>query len=130
MNAKRTVMGAIMAITHQIAMVAITLANCNIIINATRMVEKGVLNIAENDSWEILNVHLVPLMRYMGIGTEGLQMLKDEIHADNEGVLISIPERWLANPYSMREMRQRGEISVSSVVIVVKGDQHCMETAE
>jgi len=71
-------------------MVAIALADCNIIINTACMVEMGVIDIEENESWEMLKVHAVPLIRYMGIGTEGLQMMEDEIHAENKGVLISI----------------------------------------
>jgi hypothetical protein len=50
-------------------------------------------------------------------------MLRDKIYAENKGVVIPVPVRWLASPYSIRERRQRGEISMSSVVFVVKWDK-------
>jgi hypothetical protein len=31
--------------------------------------------------------------------------------------------RWLANPHTIRERRQKGEIAASSVVFVVKGSK-------
>jgi hypothetical protein len=60
-------------------------------------------------------------MRYMGKGTKGLQKIQDEIHAENEGVAISVQARGLASPHSITENRPMGEISASSVVFVVKG---------
>jgi len=49
--------------------------------------------------------------------------MRDEINAANEGVVIPVQVRWLANPLSDREQRQRGDISASSVVLVVKGNK-------
>jgi hypothetical protein len=67
------------------------------------MVEKGLIDIEENESWERLTVRAVPLMRYMGEGTEGLENMLDEIDAENEEVLITIQVRWLVDPHSIRE---------------------------
>jgi len=47
--------------------------------------------------------------------------MRDEIHAENQVVVIPFKVRCLANPQSIRETKQRGEISASSVVSVVKG---------
>jgi hypothetical protein len=59
----------------------------------------------------------------MGKGTEGLKKMGDKIHVEDEGVEIHVQVRWLANPYSIRDRRQKGKISASSVAFVVKGDK-------
>ena len=123
MHMKRNPNGAITLDTHQNAMVAMALAYRKVIINAAHTVDKGVINVEQNKSWERLTVHAVPLVRYMGKGTEGLETMREEIHAENEGVVIPVQVRLLANPHSIRVRRQRGEISASSVVFVVKGDK-------
>ena len=122
MNAKRYSNGAFVAITHHNPTAAMALDYCEVIINAARTVNKGVNKVEENQSWERQKVHAVPLLRYMGKGTEGLQMMQDEIHAENQSVVIPVPVRWLANPHSIREKRLNGEISASSVGFVLEGD--------
>lgn len=73
MNEKSSGKGSIMAITHPNAMVAIPLVCHDVIITTACTVNKGVINVEENKSWEIFNIHAVPLIRYMGTGTECLQ---------------------------------------------------------
>jgi len=120
MNAKIHPKGTITAITLRNATAAMALVYRDLIITAARTVDKGVINVEGNISWERRKIHTVPLVRYMGNGMEGLQMMRDEIHDENNGVMIPVQVRWLANPHSIRERRQRGEISASSVVFVVK----------
>jgi len=91
MNAKTNVNGAITAITHQNTPAAMALTYRKDIINAAHTVNKGVINVEENESWERLKVHAVELVRYMGKGTESLQKMRDEMHAENKGVVIPIP---------------------------------------
>jgi hypothetical protein len=69
----------------------------------------------------MLKIHAVPLVRYMGKGTEGLRKMREEFDAENEGIAIPTQVRWLANPCTIRERRQNGEIAASSVVVVVNG---------
>lgn len=45
----------------------------------------------------------------------------NNIHAENEEVVIPIQVQWLANPESIRERRYSGENSALSVVFAVKG---------
>jgi hypothetical protein len=59
----------------------------------------------------------------MGKGTEGLQKMRDEIHAEKEGVMVPVQVRWLVSPHSIKERRQKAEISASSVVFVVQGSK-------
>ena len=121
MNAKRNAKGAITAITHPNATAEMPLQYRCIIITAARMVEKGVVDVEENESWERLMIHAVPLIRYMGKGTEGLQKMREQFEAENEGIVIPTPVRWLANPRTIRERRHNGEMAGSSVVFFLKG---------
>jgi hypothetical protein len=120
MNAKRNARGTIMAVTYQNAMAAMALMYRDVIITVARTVAKGVIDVEENDSRERLKIHAVPLVRYMGKGTEGLQEMREEFEAENEGIAITTQVRWLANPRTIRERRQNREIAASSVVFVVK----------
>jgi len=61
----------------------------------------------------MLQFHAVPLIRYMGKGTEGLQKIRAEFEADNEGIVIPTQVRWLANPRTVRERRQNGKTATS-----------------
>ena len=62
----------------------------------------------------------MPVVRDMGNVTEGLQKMREGIHAHKQGVEIPIQVRWMANPHNIRDGCQRGEISASSVVFLVK----------
>jgi len=88
MNARRNAKGAITAITHQNATAEMAMQYRDIIITAARTVDRGVVDVDENETWERLKIHAVPLMRYMGKGTEGLQKMQEEFEAENEGIAI------------------------------------------
>jgi len=121
MNTKRNAKGAITAITHPNATAEMAMQYCDIIITAARTVDRGVVDVEENETWERLKIHAVPLVRYMVKGTEGLQKMREEFEVENEGIKVPTQVRWLANPHTIRESRQNGEIAASSVVFVVKG---------
>jgi len=74
-NARRNAQGAIIAITHQIATPEMALQYHNRIITAVRMVNTGVVDVEENESWDGIKIHAVHLVWYMGKDTDGLQML-------------------------------------------------------
>jgi hypothetical protein len=93
----------------------------DIIIKATRSVDKGIIDVEGNESWERLKIHTVPLVRYMGQGTEGLQKMREEIQGENEGVAIAAQVRWLSNPRIISETEQIGEFKASTVVFIVSG---------
>jgi hypothetical protein len=84
-------------------------------------VDKGIINMGGNGSWESLKIHTVPLGRYMGKGTKSLQNIWEKIQAENEGVEIAAKGRCLSNPIIIRQREQRGEIKDSSVVFIVRG---------
>jgi len=75
MNTKRNAKGAMTTIMHPNATAEMALHYRDIIITAARTVHKGVVDVEENESWESLKIHAVPLVRYMGKGTEVLQKM-------------------------------------------------------
>ena len=92
-------------------------------ITAARTVNKGAMDVDENETWCRLKINAVPLLRVIGQGTEGLQEMQEEFETENEGVAIPTQVRWLANPRTIRKMRQKGVITSSLVVFVVKGSK-------
>jgi hypothetical protein len=122
-NARRNAKGVIMAITHQNGTAEMAMQYRDIIMTAARTVGRRVVDVEENETWERLKIHAVPLMRYMGKGTEGLQKMREEFEAENEGIAIPTQVRWLANPRTITERKQNGEFAASSVVFVVKGSR-------
>jgi hypothetical protein len=42
---------------------------------------------------------------------------------ENNGIVIPTQVRWLANPRTLRERRQNGEIATLSVVFIVTGSK-------
>jgi len=123
MNARMNAMGATTAITHQNATAEMALRYSDIIITAARIVDKGVVDVKERESWERLTIYAVPLVRYMGKDTEGLLKLREEFEPQNEGIKIRTPLQWLANPRTIRERMKNREIAASSIAFVVKGSK-------
>ena len=123
MNARRNANGAITALTLQNATAEMAMQYRDIIITAASTVDRGVVDVEENETWKRLKIHAVPLVRYIGNGTEGLQKMPKEFEAENKDIVIPTQEQWLANPRTIRVRRQNGEIAPSSVVFVVKGSR-------
>jgi hypothetical protein len=65
MNARRNAKGVITAITHRNATAEMAMQCRDIIITAVRTVDRGVVDVEENKTWERLKIHAVPLVRYM-----------------------------------------------------------------
>jgi hypothetical protein len=90
------------------------------ILRAARKADSGVIAVESNETWARLKIHGVPLHRYMRDDpAEGLQLLREEIEAENPGVTIPLAS-WLAAPRLIKARQARGEISKSSVVFAVK----------
>lgn len=122
-HVKRNAMGTFTAITHQNTMAVMALVQHIIIITAAHAVDNRDIAVEEHHTSERLKVYTMPLIRYMGKATEGWQKVGNNIHAENEGVVIPIQVQWLANPDRIRERRYSGENSALSVVFVVKGNK-------
>jgi len=123
MNARSNAKGAITVITHPNATAEMAMQYRDMITTAARSVDTGVVDVEQNETWEMLKYHAIPLVRYMGKGTEGLQKIREEFKVVNEGRAMPTQVRWQANPRTIWERRQNGEIAVSLVVFVVKGSR-------
>jgi len=75
MNARRNAKATITAIAHQNTMAEMAVRYRDIIITAARTVDTGVVDDEDNESRDRLKINAVPLMQYMGKGTEGLQKM-------------------------------------------------------
>ena len=73
------------------------------IIRAVRTVDPGIVNITSNETWKWVKIHGVTLFLYMGKGTNGLNKLREEIEAENEGVEIPMEMRWLGRVPTIQE---------------------------
>jgi hypothetical protein len=123
MNARRNPKGAIMTIMHQNETVDLALQYHDIITTVARTDDKQVIDVEENESSERLKIHAVPLVRCMRIGAEAVQTMGEELGTENTGVTTPTQVRWLVNPSAIRQRRQNGEITASSVVFVVKASK-------
>lgn len=90
-------MGTITAMTQQNETAEMALLYRDMIIKAARAVDKGIIDVEGIESWERLNIHTVPAVRYMGNGNAVLQKMREDIQSEIEGVAIPAQVRWLLN---------------------------------
>jgi len=81
------------------------------------------VDVEENETWESLKIHAVPLLQYIGQSTRGMQKICEEFEVKNKCIAIPTQVRCLANPHTMKMRRQNAEIPTSSVVFVVRGSR-------
>jgi hypothetical protein len=77
MNARRNAKGAVRAITHQTVTAEMAMRYRDVIITAARTMNRGVVDVTENETWERVKIHVVPLVRHMGKCTEGLHKMRE-----------------------------------------------------
>jgi len=82
-NPKMNSKGGSTAIMHQNATAQTAMWYCDIIITAARMLDKAVVDVHANESWDRLKIQGVPHIRYIGIGAEGLRNMRGEFEAEN-----------------------------------------------
>jgi hypothetical protein len=63
MNARRNAKGAITAMMNQNATAEMAMQYCDIIITAARTVNRGVMDVEENKTWERLAIDAIPLVQ-------------------------------------------------------------------
>jgi len=69
MNAKRNAKGTITAILHPNATADMAMQFSDFVTTAARTVDRGVMDVNENETWERLKIPAVPLVQYMRQGT-------------------------------------------------------------
>lgn len=63
-----------------------------------------------NEVWRRLEIHGIPLARYVRKGTHGTEKLREEIEAENEGATIPLLVRWLGKLAEIKERALKGLI--------------------
>jgi hypothetical protein len=80
--------------------------------------DNTICGLEENNTWTQMKVHNIPLEHYFYRGSLG--QLKEEIQAENPGIVIPGYIRWIKSIKTISEERDKGAISHSSVVLNVK----------
>jgi hypothetical protein len=86
------------------------------------MVDRGIIGFGENEAWQRLKIHGVPLNPYIERGTNGLKNLWAEIQAEYAGVIIPIAVRLLGRVPQVKGRWASGIITASLVVFAVQGE--------
>jgi len=93
------------------------------VIKAARKEDAGIVDIETNELWERVKMHCVNFDRYLGKKTGGgLEKLRQELQAENEGVVLPLAINWIGGPKDVQKKKAEGK-KASSVVFVVKGSK-------
>jgi hypothetical protein len=95
----------------------------DIVIKAVRTVDRGIIGFKGNEAWQKLKIHGVPPSRYIGRGSNGLEKLREGIHAENAGVVIQMAARWLGRVLPLKERWASSIIMAFSVFFAVQEDE-------
>jgi hypothetical protein len=75
--------------------------------------------VQSNETWAKLKIHGVSLGQY-DLDARGLQTLREDIEAENPGVVIPIALRWVGSQRRIRERYGQGEIRGATVMFAVQ----------
>ena len=91
---RRNNKGTLAGLSTPFAPIDQLLAHRNSILRAALTIDPTVIDITAKETRRRVKIHGVPLNRYLGKGTHGLEKLREEIEAENEGVEIPMQIRW------------------------------------
>jgi len=94
-----------------------------VVIKAARKVDAGIVDIETNELWERVKMHGINFDRYLEKKTGGgLEKLRSELQAENEGVVLPLAISWIGGPKDVQKKKVEGK-KASSVVFAVKGSK-------
>jgi len=115
--------GCLSTITTLAATAEMLIRYREIVIKAARKVDAGIVDIETNELWERVKMHGVNFDRYLGKKTGGgLEKLRQELQAENEGVVLPLAINWIGGPKDVQKKKAEGK-KASSVVFAVKGSK-------
>ena len=94
----------------------------DMVFRAARTRGPSIIDLDLNETWERVQIHGAPVAHYVGEGTHGTEKLREEIEAENEGVEIPFPVRWLGQPSKAKARFKERAIAPSSVAFAVSGE--------
>jgi len=119
----RNTRGCLTPITTPGATAEMLIRNREIVIRAARKVDAGIVDIETNELWERVKMHGINFDRYLGKKTAGgLEKLRPELQAQNEGVVLPLTINWIGGPKDVQKKKAEGK-KASSVVFAVKGSK-------
>lgn len=122
MDAKFTEKGNCSAVTTHNSTAEMMGRYRDVVLKAARTQDEGIIDFGSNEPWKRVKVHGVALERYVGKGTYGTGKLKEELEAENEGLVIPLSIRWLGQLHNIKQRWRAGEIKASSVTFVIRGN--------
>jgi hypothetical protein len=90
----------------------------DIVLKAARLIDSSIYDLDENHTWTQIKVHNIPLEHYFWRGSLG--QLKEEIHAENSGIIIPGPVRWIKSVKTIGDELDKGAVKHSSIVLNIK----------
>jgi len=115
--------GCLSTITTPAATAEMLIRYREIVIKAARKVDAGIVDIETVELWEKVKMHGVNFDRYLGKKTGGgLEKLRQELQAENEGVVLPLAISWIGGPNDVQKKKAEGK-KASSVVFAVKGSK-------
>jgi len=120
---KKNTRGCLSTITTPGATAEMLIRYREIVIRAARKVDAGIVDIKTNELWERVKMHGVNFDRYLGKKMGGgLEKLRQELQAENEGVVLPLAISWIGGPKDVQKKKTEGK-KASSVVFAVKGSK-------
>jgi len=115
--------GCLSTITTPAATAEMLIQYREIVIKAARKVDPGIVDIETNELWEKVKMHGVNFDRYLGKKTGGgLEKLRQELQAENEGVGFPLAISWIGGPKDVQKKKVEGK-KASTVVFAVEGSK-------
>jgi len=115
--------GCLSMITTPAATAEMLIRYRELVIKAARKVDAGIVDIETDELWERVKMHGVNFDRYLGKKTGGgLEKLRQELQAENEGVVLPLAINWIGGPKDVQKKKVEGK-KASSVVFAVKGSK-------
>ena len=119
----RNTRGCLSTITTPGATAEMLIKYREVVIRAARRVDTGIVDIETSELCERVKMHGVNFDRYLGKKTGGgLEKLRSELQAENEGVVLPLAISWIGGPKDVQKKKVEGK-KASSVVFAVKGSK-------
>ena len=77
-------------------------------IRAARAADPSVTGLEARGTWWWIMMHAIPVARYLGRGPKGTETFREELEAENEGIRILSPIRWLSRAHSVKARHHEG----------------------
>jgi uncharacterized protein Smg (DUF494 family) len=122
--------GFITALARENTLTVMVIISREIILTAVRKIDPGTIDIEKIKTSERVIMHGIKFDQYMAKTSGGLENLRGEIHAENEGVIVPMAIRWMERVVNIKEKQRNGVKQASSVVLAIKGMKRAQRRLE